>query len=394
MSAHVLKDKRLITVMCVTLMSILGVSSVSSSLPTISRGLGFPIEHVGLVMTFFTLPGIFFTPISGMLSDRYGRKAVLIPSLLLFCGGGLACSFAESLPVLLALRMVQGLGAAPLGALNTAMVADMFTGKDRAAAMGFNASALSLGTALFPALGGLVAIWGWNKPFLLPLFALPVAFACLKLPLPGGRDTGNFGAYIKSTFSTLRRRDTVLLMLMPLLSFCITFGPMMTFYPVLSDMVFHQPAHMIGIVYASTSISAMLVAAMTERLVTRFGSARLLLAAPFFFAVGVFSVPHMPGFYWTILPLFVIGIGQGLTIPNIQLLLVQIAPAEQRGVIMSLFSWMLRIGQTLGPLFATLMFTGWGIRAVFHYGLFLAMGLFALALLLQRAAPKRPAGRR
>lgn len=379
-----LRDKRLLTIMGVTLMSILGVASVGPVLPSMARGLGFPVEQIGLIVTFFTLPGIFLTPVAGVLADRLGRMRILIPSLLLFCGGGFACYFATSLPMLLFFRFIQGIGAAPLGALNTTMVGDLFTGRERAAAMGLNSSAMALGTAMFPAFGGLVAIWGWNKPFLLPLFALPIALACLKLPLPAGKGEGSFGNYLKSSFRVMGRKETILLMLLPLISFCITFGPMITFFPVLADTRYQMPAWRIGLVYATASVSAAVIAAMTERLVARFTSQRLLLAAAVLYGLGTALVPHMPGFYWSIAPIMLFGVGQGLLVPNVNLMLSHIAPPEQRGVIMSMFGWGLRIGQTLAPLIATAIFALWGLNAVFHYGLFIGALLFIVAWSLRR----------
>ncbi len=385
---QLLRDRRLWAIFSVTLMAIMGVSSVMSTLPLMSRGLNFPIEHVGKIITFFTLPGLFFTPIAGMLADRFGRKRVLIPALLLFCAGGLACGFAANLNRLLAFRAVQGLGAAPLGALQTTLVADLYSGRERGTVMGLNASVLSLGTAILPAFGGLVAIWGWDKPFLLPLFALPVAWACLRLPLPGAKPTGGMGGYLRSTFDIMTRRSTLLIFLLPLFSFCLLYGPMVTFFPVLTDTRFSSPAHHIGLIFAAASVSAAFIAAFTGRLAARFGSRSLILLAPFFYALGLIGIPLMPGFLWLLVPVFCFGLGQGLMMPNISLLLTQIAPPEQRAVVMSLFGWMLRVGQTISPLLATIVFTRQGLNAVFYAGALVAVVLFALALVLLRTKLK------
>jgi MFS transporter, ACDE family, multidrug resistance protein len=72
----------------------------------------------GLLITVFTLPGVFLTPVAGVLSDKFGRKTVLIPSLLLFGVAGGACALARDFELLLGLRVLQGVGAATLGATN------------------------------------------------------------------------------------------------------------------------------------------------------------------------------------------------------------------------------------------------------------------------------------
>ena len=85
------------------MMAVLGTSSITPAFPTIVRELGVSSGQVGLLITVFTLPGIVMTPLLGVLSDRYGRKKILVPALLLFAIAGGACAFARDFNVLLAL---------------------------------------------------------------------------------------------------------------------------------------------------------------------------------------------------------------------------------------------------------------------------------------------------
>jgi MFS transporter, ACDE family, multidrug resistance protein len=115
----VYEDHNLLQVLWgITLMAVLGTSSITPAFPTIVKELGVSSGQVGLLITFFTLPGIVMTPVLGVLSDRYGRKKILVPALLLFGLAGGACAFARSFDILLALRFFQGMGAAALGILN------------------------------------------------------------------------------------------------------------------------------------------------------------------------------------------------------------------------------------------------------------------------------------
>jgi hypothetical protein len=132
----------------VTLMAVLGSSSVSPAFPKVVAELGISPGQVGLLITVFTLPGVFLTPVSGVLSDKFGRKTVLIPSLLLFGVAGGACALARDFELLLGLRVLQGVGAAALGATNVTLIGDLFAGRERTAALGYNSSVLSAGTAL------------------------------------------------------------------------------------------------------------------------------------------------------------------------------------------------------------------------------------------------------
>ena len=91
----VYKDHNLHVLWGVTLMAVLGVSSVTPAFPTIVRELGVSSGQVGLLITVFTLPGIVMTPVLGILSDRYGRKKILVPALILFGLAGGARAFVR-----------------------------------------------------------------------------------------------------------------------------------------------------------------------------------------------------------------------------------------------------------------------------------------------------------
>ena len=175
----VYKDHNLHMLWGVTLMAVLGVSSVTPAFPAISREFGISGGQVGLLITVFTLPGIVLTPVLGVLSDRYGRKKILVPALSLFGAAGGAYVFARDFQLLLLLRAFQGMGAAALGTLNVTVIGDIYGGRERSAALGLNSSVLSVGTAGYPAIGGLLATFGWFYPFALPVVAIPIGVLVL-----------------------------------------------------------------------------------------------------------------------------------------------------------------------------------------------------------------------
>lgn len=91
----VYKDHNLHVLWGVTLMAVLGVSSITPAFPEIRDALGVSSGQVGLLITVFTLPGIVLTPVLGVLSDRHGRKRILTPALILF---GVAPAVCASSP--------------------------------------------------------------------------------------------------------------------------------------------------------------------------------------------------------------------------------------------------------------------------------------------------------
>ena len=132
--------------------AVLGVSSVTTAFPRIVQELGVSSGQVGLLITVFTLPRIVLTPVLGVLSDRHGRKEILVPALLLFGVAGVACALARSFDFLLVLRFFRGMGAAALGTLNVTVIANIYGGRERSAALGYKSSVLSVGTTNYPAI--------------------------------------------------------------------------------------------------------------------------------------------------------------------------------------------------------------------------------------------------
>ena len=173
------QDHDLHVVWGITLMSVLGIASVTPAFPEVEQAFSLSSGQVYLLISVFALPGVFLTFVAGILSDRYGRRKVVVPALFLFGIAGAACAFAPNFGVFLALRFLQGIGAAGLAAPNYAIIGDLYVGRERTTAFGYNSSVLSISAASFPAIGGALALIGWSYPFLLPLLAIPVGFLVL-----------------------------------------------------------------------------------------------------------------------------------------------------------------------------------------------------------------------
>jgi ACDE family multidrug resistance protein len=382
---QVYKDHNLHVLWGVTLMAVLGTSSVTPAFPTIVRELGVSSGQVGLLITVFTLPGIVMTPVLGVLSDRYGRKKILVPALLLFGLAGGACAFARTFDLLLTLRFFQGIGAAALGTLNVTVIGDIYDGRERSAALGYNSSVLSIGTASYPAIGGLLATFGWFYPFALPFVAIPIGIIVLfSLNNPEPRNNDRLKDYFGSVWENLRDREVFGLIGTSLLTFIVLFGPQISYLPILMNARFDAPSYLIGAVLSGASLTTALTSTQLGRLTSRFSEKSLLRTAFVLYAIALTAVAFAPSLPLLLIPAVLFGVAQGINLPNVFSLLNAHAPTENRGAFMATNGMSLRAGQTIGPLFMASAAGTLGLTGAYLAAAGLAILAFLLVLTLVR----------
>ena len=163
---------------------------------------------------------------------------------MLFGLAGGACSLARDFQLLLALRFLQGIGAASLSMLNVTLIADLYKGDTCTAAMGYNATVRSVGSTMFPIIGGVLAASGWYYPFALTLLAIPVGFlVLLVLRNPEPRGDQGFGEYLGLAWRSLKNWQIVGLFTAGCVVLLTMFGGYLTYFPfLLADSFGASPA--------------------------------------------------------------------------------------------------------------------------------------------------------
>lgn len=154
----------------------LGTALVSPLLDSLLVPLSVSEARVGLVMAIFTAPSIFLTPLAGGLSDRYGRKPILLVGLVLFGVAGMGIAAASTFSMVIALRFLQGIGYAGITPILVTSIGDYYIGNTEATAQGMRFTSSGVIQAVFPFLAGILVTFSWRYPFLLYASALPIAF--------------------------------------------------------------------------------------------------------------------------------------------------------------------------------------------------------------------------
>ncbi len=395
-SNSLLRDTRLYVIFGITLIAVLGVASITPALPQIAQRLGLDNTQIGLLISAFTFPGIFLAPLAGVLADRYGRKTIMVPSLFLFAGAGFAIFFLHDFHTIVMLRVLQGMGAASLGSLNTTLVGDFYKGRQLPEAMGYNASVLSLATALYPLIGGILAGIAWYYAFVLPLLAVPVGFFVIfGLPEPQIAKPASFRQYLRDISGSILQKEVIAIFLLGTLTFIILYGAFLTYIPFLLNQRFALDAPHIGLFISISSIATAIVATQMGRLTVRFGSLKLLKTAFILYLLVNLIIPRVTHLYVFLLPILVFGIAQALNIPSLQTTLARLAPGAQRGAFMSLNGMVIRLGQTLGPMLIGIGYAINGLEGAYYLGaLCAALGLLVLFTMIHEAGSLKSGVRR
>lgn len=378
-SRPLLRDVNLYIIFGITLTAVMGVSSIAPAFPSIADSLDVSTERIGLLITFFTIPGIIITPVLGLLADRFGRKIVLVPSLFLFGAAGTACAYATSFDQMLLFRALQGMGSASLGALNLTLIGDLYSGNKRATAMGYNGSVLSIGTAFYPAVGGALAILGWYYPFYLSLLAIPVGiFVLLKLEKTGSSNSLNISEIFSNVASSLVSRKVIPLFAGIFLTFIMLYGGYITFFTILLDERFDQNSFWIGIILSGSSFMTAYASSQLGKLTERFSEVNLIRTAAVLYLAIFLIIPQITNIWWFIIPVVIFGAAQGINIPSILNLLTGYADKEYRAAFLSVNWVVMRTGQALGPYLLGLVYAGISLNATFYAAAF-AAGLFVIS---------------
>ena len=370
-------ERNMIIIFGVTLIAVMGISSITPAFPGIIKYFGISTQQVGWLIAAFTLPGIFLTPVSGILADRFGRKLVLVPSLFIFGIAGFMCSFMRDFHLLLVFLFIEGIGAAGLSSINITLIGDLYAGEKRTALMGYNASILSIGTAAYPALGGFIAVFGWQYIFYLPLLAIPLAiFVIFGLNNPEPKDHQGIGEYFRRIWKSINKSSVWGLFLVNMLVFVLLYGAYLTYFPILLSERLDASSVQIGMMMSIMSLVTAATSSQLGRISKRFRSKTILLSGATFYFLAMLSLLFSQSRTQVVVSVMVFGLGHGLLLPSIQNLLVGFASIKERAAFMSVNSMVLRIGQTIGPLLIGVFYAIGSLQGSFIAGAVVAMMMF------------------
>jgi len=344
----------------VPLVMVLSNSMLIPFLPALQREMNLDPLEVGLVITAFSLPAGTVIPLSGFLADRWGRKLVLVPALLLFGLGGLLSGLAASLPRpsfpgLIAARVLQGLGGGGTYQIAMALAGDLSPPERRPKHLGLLESSNGLGKVAAPILGSALSLVVWWLPFFLyPLLAwLSALVVALTVPEPGKKKEAPL-PYFRHSLQLLRKNASEISAVFAGGMICLftLFGSLTHFTDVLESRFGIRDLAK-GLVIALPVLALALTSYLggkelgsrLRELARPVSTAGMLLLA---LALGVASW-KAASFFWLVGALTAAGAGTGLALATYSGLVTGLSGAEQRGLLTALYGTVRFLGAALGP---------------------------------------------
>ncbi|PZD97699.1 MFS transporter [Paenibacillus sambharensis] len=360
----------LIALSSIPLIMTLGNSMLIPVLPEIRRQLQISSFQTSLIITVFSVMAIVLIPPAGYLSDRYGRKTIIVPSLILVGIGGGICATAaifldHAYPYMIVGRILQGMGAAGAAPIVMPLVGDMFKKEEQVSAgLGLIETSNTFGKVLSPVLGSFLASFAWFYPFLgIPILsAISVLLVVFLVKSPRRSDPplplGEFLHTLKKVF----RREGRWLYAVFIIGGTGMFV-LFAFLVYLSDAL-EKDLHLKGvakgavlaiplaILCSASYITGKIIGENKKRM------KQLVTGGFFLCAAGTTACVFTPSIIMQMIFLSAAGLGIGVALPCLDALITEGIEKEKRGTVTSFYSSMRFTGVAIGPPVASLLATG------------------------------------
>ncbi|MBS0418505.1 MAG: MFS transporter [Proteobacteria bacterium] len=370
-------DRRLGSLFVVSVIDILGFGILIPLVPYMGVRFNAPPEWITPIMGSYSLCQLIAAPWWGRLSDRYGRRPILMTSLAGACVSYLILGFATSIGGLLVSRMLGGFMAGNISAA-FAYASDVSVPEKRAASLGLIGAAIGIGFTVGPAIGGLLA----GNHLQTANFLLPATVsACLSVlaillvafMLPESNTVRQHAARIGPVRMLMER---------PALRYVATAALLVTTAQSLLDSIlglwaldrFGFGPRTVGLLIFCGAVLAVLTqGGLVRILVPRLGESRLATIAIGVFVSGLLLVSEAAGVGVTVLGLALCGIGMGAFTPSNSALASRQSTGQDRGSVMGTYQSSSSLARVIGPFASGPLYAVLGSKAPFLAGACVAL---------------------
>lgn len=402
-----LKTPALAVLFATVFINLVGFGLVVPLLPFFAQSLKAEAWQITLMFSAYSLGQFFAEPFWGRLSDRIGRKPVLLITLIANALGYLMLAFVPNIWLAIAVRLFTGLGAGNISTVQ-GYVADVTPPEQRAGRMGLIGAAFGLGFIVGPGLGGLLTQpqlgrLGYQLPIFLAAALAAVAAVGVIVFLRESRAKADPAAPRPAFLAGLkdaRDNDVVSRVLIVTLIYMAGFSAMESVFGLWAESRYQWGAREVGLSFMIVGIvSTLNQGFFAGKLARWFGESRVLAVGMLLFGsslvlqvlapvawfpatrleLGALSIPIVQG--WIIPMVMAVGAcGMSLAMPNISAMISRASPPDRQGAMLGLNMASSSVARIFGPMIAGALFSGLGHDWPFLVGALLTIPAALMAI--------------
>lgn len=371
--------KRLLPLAAATGISIIGLGTIIPSLPFYATALGAGPDVAAMIFSVFSAAALVSAPFWGLISDRIGRKPVMLVAVFFTVLSYLWMAQADSLWELYASRIMAGLTAGWMAA-SQAFVADVTSPENRAKGLGLLGASFGVGFTIGPVIGA-IATHGDNPSYAVPAyiaagFAVVSLLVTLFLVKEPQRHREALG---KDRLRLLQDPNLARLVGLYFLVFLMFTGVEGIFALWAKDK-FALGASEVGYILGYAGVIMIIVQGGIGRAVAKRGEGRVTVFAICCLLGAFASAPFVTGAWGTLIPMGLFALAMGLHNPAMQSLLSRLAPKGRQGGVMGVAQSAMSMARIAGPAWAGAIFAAQGADAPFYLGAILLIPIIVYAV--------------
>lgn len=371
-----MKNKSALPLIFLTVfIDLLGFGILIPILPSFAiKELGVDETAVGIAIAIYSLVQFIFNPVLGKMSDKHGRKPIIVMCLFINAIGYVIFAFTTSYLILLVSRIVAGVGGSSI-AVAQAYIADVTTKETRSKGMGLIGSAFGLGFVFGPLIGGFLSKLGYMETGLGAAAFSFIAFIVTMILLPESnverteiidtkRRIFNIDAIIKA-FKNPSLAILITLFFILTFSFANIYGT----FALLGIQVYGftdlQNGYMFGIVGLS---SAMVQGGLIGPITKLLGKKRILFVGSFLIMITLAIIPYAGNFLWLAVDSIFLSLGTGMLQPTLLSLISEVTSDAEQGITLGVNQSLSALARMFGPLWGGFTFEYFGYPFPFLTG--------------------------
>ncbi len=387
-----MKNRSALTLIFLTVfIDLLGFGILIPILPSFSiKELGVDESAIGIAIAIYSLVQFLFNPILGKISDKHGRRPVIIACLFLNALGYIVFAFAHSYLMLLISRAIAGVGGSSIGVAQ-AYIADVTTREERSKGMGLIGAAFGLGFVFGPLFGGLLSNFGYMitglaaasfslGAFMLTIFYLPESLKLAELNNSPKqyvrRKLIDFGA-MKNVLKNPGLAILIFLFFVLTFSFANIYGTFALLGIKVYGFTDMQNGYMFGIIGLS---SAIVQGGLIGRINKVMSKKNILIIASFLIMIMLAFIPYAQTFLGLSIVSIILSYGTGTFQPTTLSLISEVVSDAEQGITLGLNQSLASFARVLGPLWGGFAFKYFGYPFPFLTGAGFTFIIFMIIL--------------